>query len=78
VASLSVRSRAGQGDISDWVEIDAGIWLTSEQTRRPGAVLEQAVAQRDGFRMTLLTLDTEEDDEDQDHLEDLWTPRFRR
>lgn len=76
-ASLSVQSRAGQGDLSDWVEIDAALWLTGDQVRRHSTVLEQTVAQRDGFRMTLLTLETEEPDEEED-LEDSWTPRFRR
>jgi Zn-dependent peptidase ImmA (M78 family) len=77
-ASLSVQSRAGQGEISDWVEIDAGIWLTTDQARQHGIVLEQTLAQRDCFRMTLLTLETDEIDEDEEGLEASWTPRFRR
>jgi Zn-dependent peptidase ImmA (M78 family) len=76
--SLSAQSRADQGEISDWVEIDAGIWLATDQARRHGTVLEQTLAQRGGFRMTLLTLEAEESDEDEEDLEASWTPRFRR
>jgi hypothetical protein len=40
---------------------------------------EQVLNQRDGYQLTLLTLaeDPEELEED-DELEESWTPRFRR
>lgn len=63
---------------SEWEELAGSIWLDESGQRAP-MLYEQALIQRDGYRLTLLTLaeDPEELEED-DELEESWTPRFRR
>ncbi len=69
--SLSSRNTLPAGEVSEWGEVDGGIWLTSPKGR---TVCEQTLAQRNGYRMTLLTLGDSEDDE----VDDWEPPRFRR
>lgn len=79
--SISGRSGLPEGVVSDWDEVDAANWLAADNARRLGTLQEQTVAQRDGYRMTLLTLsesDSDLDDDDADELDESWTPRFRR
>lgn len=68
----SGKSALPEGRVSDWATLDAGIWLKDPKGRR---VCEQTMAQRDGFRLTLLTLEEAEEDEPDDEWE---APRFRR
>lgn len=71
--SISCRSTLPFGEVSEWQDVDGGIWLTSPKGR---SVCEQTLSQRNGYRMTLLTLD---DDEAEDDDSDEWDPpRFRR
>ena len=42
-------------------------------------IYEQVLSQSDGYRMTLLSLaEDPEDIEEEEDLEESWTPRFRR
>ena len=78
--SLSARADGSQGKVSDWEQVDAGIWIANP--RRRSAVLEQTIAQQNGYRMTLLTLDDEapayDEADGEEDLESAWTPRFRK
>ena len=69
-ASLSANSTAPQGKITDVVESLGHLWLENSRNISLG---EQTVAQRNGYRMTLLTAEIDEEDED------AWEPpKFRR
>ena len=75
-SSIAAKSDKKVGRVSDWAEVDAGVWLSS-----PGqwALCEQTLLQQGGYRMTLLALDDENgEDKDEDGLEDSWTPKFPR
>lgn len=77
--SLTARMKSSDATIiSEWDEITGSIWL-EERGRRTPMLYEQVLNQRDGYQLTLLTLaeDPEELEED-DELEESWTPRFRR
>ena len=59
--SLSRVSDTEIGEVTDWREVSGQTWLS----RSHGCILyEQTLAQQNGFRMTLLTVDQTEDDED--------------
>jgi len=73
--SIAARGNGVVGQPSDWAEIDGGVWLS--QARRC-CVVEQTLLQQGGYRMTLLALDDEDGDhEEEDALVESWTPRFR-
>jgi Zn-dependent peptidase ImmA (M78 family) len=65
--------------ISEWDEVSGSTWLSDPRKGRTPLLYEQVHYQRDGYRLTLLTLaeDLEELEEDED-LEESWTPRFKR
>ena len=72
--SLSIRSSLERGKISDWADFDGDVWLRQPTGRR---VCEQTMAQRDGYRMTLLAL--EDTDADEEDVGSEWAPpRFRK
>ena len=67
--SASALSNADIGEVTDCIEADALHWLESDQRVN---LFEQTLAQKNGFRMTLLTAEIEEPEED-------WEPpRFHR
>ena len=69
------RKKPGKG-ISDWEEVDTWIWFSSGGNR---IVWEQTLLQYAGYQMTLLMLDGDEDEnQDEIDLEESWTPRFRK
>lgn len=79
--SLSARGRGEPGHLSEWTETVPETWF-SVSRRLVGKVLyEQFLEQQDGYRLTMLTIDDipdeEEPDEDEE-LEESYTPRFRR
>lgn len=78
--AVTARGGLSQGDVTDWEETDAALWLPSERGSRLATLYEQVHAQRDGFRLSLLTVDADASDEadEDDDLESSWTPRFRR
>ncbi|MFZ3208762.1 MAG: ImmA/IrrE family metallo-endopeptidase [Geobacteraceae bacterium] len=65
--------------VSEWEELNGSAWLSESHGRRAPMIYEQVHHQRDGYRLTLLTLaeDPEEIEEEED-LEESWTPRFKR
>ena len=68
--SLSLSSQAAVGHVSGWVEVHSHAWLESS---RGFMVCEQTLSQQKGFRMTLLTVERDENEDD------AWEPpRFRR
>jgi IrrE N-terminal-like domain len=74
--SLAARDDGLQGVVSDWSDVDGGIWLSQPRGRR---VCEQTLAQREGYRVTLLALADNELDEEHGQEEELvesWQPRF--
>lgn len=78
--AVTAHSGLAQGDVTDWEETDAALWLPSEGGRRLPMLYEQVLIQRDGFRLSLMTVDTDASDEadEGDQLKESWTPRFRR
>jgi len=67
--SASARSSLPVGEVSDWESVDGGIWLREPKGRK---VYEQTLAQKSGFRLTIITLE-EIEDEDDEGDED-WSP----
>jgi Zn-dependent peptidase ImmA (M78 family) len=66
--SQSANSQAAVGSVTDWAEVRGHAWLS----RSAGVTLfEQTLAQQNGFRMTLLTVEQEEVDAD---VEERWKP----
>ena len=75
-ASTAAKSMGKVGQASDWAEVNAGVWLSNPDQR---AMCEQTLLQQAGYRMTLLALDGEiDEDEDVHILEESWSPKFRR
>lgn len=67
------------GIVSESKERDGSIWLSSHHTCRLPAVYEQVLPQSDGYCLTLLTLAEDiEELEEEENLEESWTPRFKR
>lgn len=63
-----------------WGEVDGHVWLDAGRGKRSSVLLEQSVRQKNGFQVTLLFIDSEEIDEEdeEDDLSDRWAVRFRR
>ena len=79
--SLSAKGNGSVNFISDWAEMSAGVWLGASPRLRGKQLYEQYLVQKDGYRMTMLTLDDGPDDDEADEdgdMEESWTPRFRR
>ena len=74
--SIARRATLTPGESSEWGESPADRWLDNVR----GVVSEQSIGQQNGFRMTLLTFETESDDpEDDEEVERAWaSPRFGR
>ncbi len=78
--AVTARDGLAQGAVTDWEETDAAAWLSNERGSRLPTLYEQVHVQRDGFRLTLLTVDvnTSDEAEEDDELDASWTPCFRR
>lgn len=77
--SLTLSSQLPEGTVSEWRETDGCLWLPTKRGIRAPTVYEQVLSQRDGYRMTLLTVETVDEDEQSDEeMEESWTPTFRR
>ena len=74
----NASARNSPSEASEWASVDSGIWLSADA--RPRVVLEQTLAQAEGYCITLLALDdeAEEDDDDETDLQESWAVRFRR
>lgn len=79
-ASVSMTSAVREGNTSEWRETDAGLWLPSTWGRRLPVLHEQVHVQQSGYKLTLLALDeeAEEDRDEEEGLVESYTPRFRR
>jgi Zn-dependent peptidase ImmA (M78 family) len=77
--SLTCRTDLTPGVPSDQEECDGAIWLSVRRGRRTPTIYQQVLPQSDGYRLTLLSLaEDPEDLEEEENLEESWTPRFRR
>ncbi len=76
--SLTRRDGLGDGIISAWDEVDPHVWLS--RTRGVKSLTEQALGQRDGYRMTLLCVEIDDADElgVEDDVREEGIPRFGR
>ena len=79
--SISARATSEPGQLSEWSETASTIWI-SEAGRLGGKVLyEQYLDQANGYRLSMLSIDDAPDESEPDEdeeLEESWTPRFRR
>jgi len=77
--SLTARFTGTEGTTSDMDGVDASLWVDAKPYARH-QLLEQALIQIDGFRLTLLQVDEEEIEaaEEEGDLVESYTPRFRR
>lgn len=76
--SFTAKTNLTEAVVSDWDELDGSVWFSAPSGRRAPMIYEQVLPQRDGYRLTLLTLaeDVEELEEEED-LEESWTPKFK-
>ena len=67
------------GSASSWTEHHGGIWVELERGVRAPTILEQAVCQSNGFKVTLLYIDEVEEDENDEAAEiaNRWSVRLR-
>lgn len=78
LGSVTSKTNLERGVVSDWEEQDGGIWLSSLRGKRTPKIYEQVLPQSEGYRLTLLALaDDPEELEEEEDLEESWTPRFR-
>jgi hypothetical protein len=80
--SISARANSEPGQLSEWSETESTIWI-SEAGRLGGKVLyEQYLDQANGYRLSMLSIDDAPDDESEpdedEELEESWTPKFRK
>jgi Zn-dependent peptidase ImmA (M78 family)/transcriptional regulator with XRE-family HTH domain len=63
---LSIKTAMKQlpsGTISNWTEVDVNVWLENSDQVRGKALYEQCLQQANGYRLTMLTLDSVDEDE---------------
>ena len=75
--TLSTRFRGVEGDISDMDAVD-GCWWTDTDPYCNSQIFEQTLLQADGYRLTLLQLEQEDVEEDEEVLLEAYTPRFHK
>jgi Zn-dependent peptidase ImmA (M78 family) len=77
VGSATARAGVGAGS-RPWAEVDGAVWLQTEWGRRPPRLLEQPLVQSNGYTITLLLLDADEQerDEEAEELETRWKVGF--
>jgi len=73
--SVSQAYDGAPGTVSGLQEVGPEIWLSNP---RKIMLYEQTLLQQNGFQMTLLSTEEDEDAEEDAELTDAWTPRFRR
>jgi len=78
----SMQPTHAAGRISECIETEPGLWFEDTRRFRSASVYEQFLDQADGYRMTMLTvdgdIDEDEDINEQEEIETSWTPVFRR
>jgi Zn-dependent peptidase ImmA (M78 family) len=62
-----------------WTELDGSVWLQNEWGKKSPAILEQSMRQSDGFQVTLLFVQSQETENDEDDAEvaKSWDVGFR-
>jgi Zn-dependent peptidase ImmA (M78 family) len=67
------------GGSSSWVNHHGGIWVQVERGERAPTILEQAMCQSNGFKVTLLYVDErqQEEEDEADSLAARWEARLR-
>lgn len=75
--SLSARFDGLLGQPSEWAEVDVALWLSNSKN---ALLYEQTLRQQNGFQITLLTIETDDEAEAEaeEDLVESWTPKFRR
>ncbi len=63
---------------SSWVEHDGSVWLETTRGKRPPAVFEQSMRQRNGYQITLLSIEVTDEDEAEEKVESRWAVGFRK
>jgi Zn-dependent peptidase ImmA (M78 family) len=81
--SLTGKTASSQlpvGTLSPWKEVPADVWLHTNRQLRDRTIYEQSLQQANGYRLTMLTIDSIDDDEveEEDDLEARWTARHHR
>jgi hypothetical protein len=80
-ASISAKTQGVVGRMSDWSETATETWLGTSNRLRGKFLYEQFLQRANGYRLSMLTIDDapdiQESDEDEE-LEESWTPRFWR
>lgn len=79
--SISASKQSQPGQMSAWSETAPEIWLSASHRFRNKVLYEQFLDQANGYRLSMLTIDDapDEDELDEDEqLEESWTPRFPR
>jgi len=66
---ISKRSSLPVGRVSDWCDVDGDIWLRDAKGRH---IVEQTLAQHNGFRMTLISVSEDESNDDEQETD--WNP----
>lgn len=59
--SVTAEQDLPAGEVTEFEEIDGTTWFPSERGRRERLLYEQVLPQQNGFRLTLLTVENEED-----------------
>jgi hypothetical protein len=79
---ISAQRELDPGKISECSETIPEVWLPDTRRLRNATLYEQFLGQSNGFRMTMLTIDgvpvDDDDSDEEEQLEESWTPRFRR
>ncbi len=77
--SLTAKTYLTTGVPSNSEEMDGGLWLSGYLDHRIPMIYEQVIPQSDEYRLTLLSLaEDPEEIEEEEKLEESWTPKFKR
>jgi hypothetical protein len=74
-------TKAPANDVAtEWHEQVGGMWLRTEWGKRMPKVLEQCIVQANGYRVTLLYIESNEieEEEEREDLEERWQVGFRK
>jgi Zn-dependent peptidase ImmA (M78 family) len=76
---LSAQGQYEPGRISECCETTTELWVAEDPRLRRVTLYEQFLDQANGYRMTMLTVDgaLDDDPDEEDELNERWTPRFR-
>ncbi len=75
----SAQTNANEGGLSDMIETFGGIWFPSGSGEKIPKTFEQVLVQREGFKLTLLTIEaSSDDDDDESDLQERWRVGFHK